>query len=165
MRLHARFGFTLIESIIYTLIVTMTITGFILIVQATFNIQTKFKAQTLLHEHLRFSLQKMEARVQAADTVTYPPAGTTSTRLTLAMSETSKHPTIFELQNGVLMFTEGTNPGIALTSEKMYVNAFTVTHTTTTPSSVRILLTVQTLNTQSATGTSATIQETLSIRR
>ncbi len=163
--LRGRPGFTLIETILYTLIVTMIFSSFLFIMQAAFSTQKKFKSHTLLQENMRFSIQKIESRTHAATAITFPTAGSTSTRLVFSMSESSKNPTIFELNNGLLLFSEGNASSTSLLTEDTTIREFIVAQVATTPPSIRITLTAQTTNGLSPPGAATTIQETISLRR
>ncbi len=165
MLLRRRPGFTLMETILYTLIVTMALSSFLFIMQATFHTQKKFNAHTLLHENIRFTVQKIESRTHAATAITLPTAGNTSTRLILSMSESSKDPTIFELSNGLLLFSEGNTSRTSLFTGGTIIREFTVAHVASSPPSIRMTLTALTANELIALGTATTVQETISLRR
>ena len=163
--LKAQPGFTLIETILYTLIVTIVLSSFLLIIQATLRTQKKFKTHALLHENIRFTLQKIESRTHSATAVTFPTAGSTSTRLVLSMNDATKNPTTFEFINGQILFSEGVASSTSLLTGETTIRDFVITHVATTPPSIRMTLNAQTTNDTNVQTASTTIQETISLRR
>lgn len=158
-------GSTLIETLLYIFLVAVILSSFLVIIRATFSTQAKFAAHAALNENARFSLRKIESQVKAAAAISSPPAGTTSTRLTITRADPAKNPATLEVINGTLMLTEGAAPQAALTSADIDVTEFIVTHADTTPASIQILFTAQTKSASVAPKTSVTIQETIVIRR
>lgn len=123
-----RKGFSLIEILIYIVIV-----GVIAIVFVTFVIDITVSAQKSrvnqeVQQQLRFSMQRIIQEIQAADDINTG-ASTFDLHpgvLSLATDDVSTNPTLFSLNNGQLEITEGVAAAQALTSSKYVVTNFVV---------------------------------------
>lgn len=143
-------GFTLIEVIIYTLLVAMILTTVVLATNTALQIRGKTNASLILEENMRFAITTIVERVRAANDVTAPLIGSPGNTLILASSEPTQNPTTITVTNGVIMMTEGTSAATAITGDNIEITNLVFTTLAGTPSPVQISMSGQTKN---ATGT------------
>jgi hypothetical protein len=73
----------------------------------------------------RSTLELVSRTIRNANAITSPSIGGSQSSLTLAVSDSTKNPTVFSLSGGVLMIQEGTNAPVALTPSRIAISALT----------------------------------------
>ncbi len=138
-------GFTLIELIIYVVIVAS-----ILVVATNFGFRiiedrTRTVADREVQQNARFALGRIIRAIRATSAINTPLEGATSTVLSLAMADSNLDPTIFELKDNTLQVSVGAGDPTPLTSDQVNVTnlLFTNTSYAETPGNVKIDLTVE----------------------
>jgi len=139
-------AFTLIEFLIY-----MAISATILVLMTGFfwdiifgNIkETSYQE---VQQNGRFALTKITQEIKKATGINSPLAGSSSNTLSLAMADAS--PTIFDLVNGKLRITQGSQGPFELTSDEVRVSNLLFTNLSypNTPGTIRIEMTIEHLN-------------------
>lgn len=108
-------GGTLIETMIYTLIVSGVISAFMLIIYSTVNISEKIQASINLVEEKMFIGEKLDWILQSANAVTVPADGATAATLTLTKLNFAANPLVVDVAGGALRLKTGAESAIALT--------------------------------------------------
>ena len=110
-------GFTLIEFLLYIglaavilVVMTMLLNGFL---------DSRFRSQSVaeVEQQGLAAIQEMIATVRVAEVINSPSSSNSSTTLSLKTSNASTTPTLFFLNNGVLMIQEGASSSVALTND------------------------------------------------
>jgi type II secretory pathway pseudopilin PulG len=123
-------GMTLVEIIIYVAILSLVSTAFITISINMMSLKTKSVSQQEIGHNLRFISQKINYEIRNAKSI----STTTPTSITLILSNASRSPTVFDLNNGNIRMGFGsagscptTNPCI-LNSNLINISQFSVTN-------------------------------------
>jgi len=139
-------AFTLIEFLIY-----MAILATILVLMSGFfwNIifgNIKETSYQEVQQNGRFALTKITQEIKKATGINSPLAGSSSDTLSLAMADAL--PTIFDLVNGKLRITQGSQGPFELTSDEVRVSNLLFTNLSypNTPGTIRIEMTIEHLN-------------------
>ncbi len=151
---RARKGFTLIELIIYIVLVAAILSALLFIVDAALRTRSIAVAEGRLLDNERLVERTLLDRLNASSNVISPASGS-GTTLQIASPTSSENPVLFQITNGALTMKLGSSSAITLTSSNIQVTAFTVTRVNGTPSSIRISITYQT-----GTAANATISNT-----
>ncbi len=143
--LKSRPASTLIEIVIYFVLLAV---GLFVAMNFAITIGDLY-GQSSNHNELQSNADLLENRfsyaVQTATSVTAGSSsfGVDSGRLTLVMSDASKSPTVFYLQNGVVYMQQGVAAAVALTSPAVQVDYFRLTQITATKAPAQIQLDAQ----------------------
>lgn len=115
-------GFTLIEVMIYVVLVSGILIGATSFAISIINNRTKSFAIQEVEQNSRFVMEKITQAVRSARKIATPAIGVTDTTLELEMSDGTRNPTIFTLNGSSLNFTEGTGPTLDLHSGNVEVS-------------------------------------------
>lgn len=142
-RTHKR-GFTLIEILLGIAlmgIIILVLTGLLFLL---FQAQVKHQVISEVEYQGAFIIKKITQTIHNADSISSPLPGTQGSSLSLAMISASKNPTIFDLSNSHIRITEGTGSAISLSSSRVHITNFQITHLSQsqTPGSLRIQYTI-----------------------
>lgn len=101
-----RYGFTMIELLIFIAIFSMVSVVMVPMLYAT--IETRMRQQTieLVEDNANQALQQIERRIRNAERIIYPVMGSSGSVLVLQMASGSVNPTIIGVQSGVLVVIE-----------------------------------------------------------
>jgi Tfp pilus assembly protein PilV len=123
-------GLTLIEIIIYVAILGLITTAFMNMSLNIISLKTKSVSQQEMDSSLQFISQKINYEIRNAKSISF----TTASSITLNLTDSSRNPTVFDLNNGNLRMGFGssgscptTNPCI-LNSNLVNISNFTVTN-------------------------------------
>jgi len=96
----------------------------------------------------RFTLTKITQEIKKATGINIPPPGSSINLLSLAMADASLNPTIFDLADGKLRITQGSQGPFELTSDEAKVSNLLFTNLSypNTPGTIRIEMTIEHLN-------------------
>ena len=139
MRNHKK-GYTLIELILYTAILSSVLTVMIFITRSMYDARARVRTSVLVRENLRFALTQMVANIRGADGVTTPSSASTSSTLELIMNDSAINPTIFSVGNGQVWLAQGSEDAVAITSAEVEVTELSFERSSTDPPFVRITL-------------------------
>jgi len=121
-------GMTLVEIIIYVAILSLISTAFITISINMMSLKTKSISQQEIGFNLRFISQKINYEIRNAKSI----SSTTTSSLTLLSDDSSRNPTVFDLNNGDIRMGFGvagncpvSNPCV-LNSNLINISDFTV---------------------------------------
>jgi len=143
-----RKGFTLIEFLIYIAIVSSIL---VLISGLLWNIvfgNIKETAYQEVQQNGRFALTKISQEIKKAIGINSPSPGNSANSISLVMANPNLNPTIFDLADGKLRISQGTNPPIELTTDEVIVSNLKFTNLSyeATPGTIRIEMTISHLN-------------------
>lgn len=118
-------GFTLLETILYTAIVSVVVFSIAMVL--TMFLQVKEKNTTLsdVKEEGVWLMQRIVSIIENAENIQSPIVGTGGASLTLDVYDTLADPSILQLTNGVLTLREGTGVAISLNSPRVVVSNLT----------------------------------------
>jgi Tfp pilus assembly protein PilE len=137
-----RRGFTLIETIIYTVLVVMVLTSVVLATQTALQLRGRSRIELLLTEGVRFALTHITERIQTANDLTSPTdVGIASNTLTITVPEVPQTPTTFTLTNGVITAQKGGGTAEALTADVITITELSFTRLIGSPPPVSITIT------------------------
>ncbi len=141
-------GFTLIEFIIYISIVVV-----LLVVTTNFCwniIYGNIKSQAIreVQQNARFSMERITRNIEQAAGINSPASGDSANFLSLQMSDPNLDPTVFDVSDGKLRITQGTNGPYNLTNERVEVTnpQFTNLSYPDTPGILKIEMTINHIN-------------------
>lgn len=116
-------GFTLIEFMVYTIILAVLINAIGEVALNVFQIGSRTDTIQEVSHNGRFALQKIGQAINSAKAVVYPE--TEGDSLTLEFQEEDKNPTVFDVSGNALRMKEGNKEYIELTSSKINVEGIT----------------------------------------
>jgi prepilin-type N-terminal cleavage/methylation domain-containing protein len=140
-------GFTLIEFLIYISIfasVLVLIFGFFLD-EIFSNIGGNIAQE--IQENGNFSIFKISREIKRAKSINFPPQGSSGNYLSLEMADSSLNPTVFDLSDGKLRITQGSN-SYFLTSDSVRVTrlSFSNLSFSQTPGIVKVEIEISSSN-------------------
>lgn len=138
-------SFTLIELLIYAGILILFLTFSILFFWDIIFGNIKESAYREVQQNARFSMTKIGHEIKKAKSIISPSAGSTSTSLSLEMVNPDFNPTVFDLSEGKLRITQGGNPPIFLTTDRVVITnlVFTNLSYSGTPGTIRIEIEIE----------------------
>lgn len=128
-RSHTRFGFTLLELLIYLALLSVALTVVITLVTSLIQSEARGSVRHAVDASASGVLTQMTEAARAATGINTAnslfaiPLG----RLSLAMRDASRSPAVFSVNNGRLEVTEGSGSPVALTSDAVQVVGFQLT--------------------------------------
>lgn len=157
-------GFTLLETVIYTVLVGIVMAAVVGTTRAVFLTNQKTQAHLMVQENARSATERILFRIRNANSITAPAIGS-DTSLALAMTAAAQNPTIFSVSNGTLFITEGASPMAALTGTHIEVTNINFTRLTTVPPAIRIEFDARLRNRSGSSQATIHIDETASLSR
>ncbi len=141
-------SFTLIELLIYTAIISLVL---VLITGFFWNIVSgniKENSYQEVQQNGRFVMTKITQEIKKAIGINSPVQGFSANSLSLMMSDSNLSPTIFSVSGGKLMIVQGTSAPIELTTDQIVVSnlQFTNLSYSNTPGTLRVEITLESLN-------------------
>ncbi len=106
-RSKASRGFTLIEIIIYSGIVVIISTGFILYVYSTLDYSNRVRSHLEVTDNSRLIIQKISGILRGAVVINSPAVGFSGASLSADTHDIPNNPFIFDLSSGVLRLKRG----------------------------------------------------------
>lgn len=126
-----RRGFTLIETLIYTAIISIIISSFILILYNIVQSVDRTTRNVDLVEQKQFLIQKIDWVLQSVSVVNTPTAGDSAASISVNKINYALNPVVVSAQNGVLRISEGGGADISLTPTGVVVSNLNFIHTAT----------------------------------
>lgn len=141
-------GVTLIELLMYiamSAIILMTSSMFL-----TLLINSRIKNQTIAEVGQQGTqiIQNISRAIRKAESINSPSAGSSSTTLSITMTDSGVNPTIFQYSNGAMEIREGSGGFISLSSPRIIVSDVTFRNLSrpSTPGIIRTQFTLSHLN-------------------
>ena len=118
-QIHIRKGYTLIELLLY-----VGISAGVLLVSTFFlqaMLESRIKNQTIdeVEQQGLQVIQLITQTIRNAENITSPIIGSSSSSLTLDVSDVVDDPTIFDMSSGTIRITEGSGSAISLTNSRV----------------------------------------------
>lgn len=137
-------GFTLIEVVLAIGLFSLLALAAVNFISAISAVRAKGQAIREVGEQGRMALMIIEQTLNKAESVLEPAAGATGSTLSLDVLDTGADPTVFGVASNILVLTEGTNPTVSLTSDRVLIDALTFTNLAPSgaPGSIRTELTL-----------------------
>jgi len=111
------------------------------------NNKTKLETVQNINQNARHIIEKITNSVHNAQSIISPALGQEATSLALSFTDNEKNPTIFSTSSGILKIKEGSSPAVPLNADELAsVISFTNVSYPDTPGSVRIVLTISSVN-------------------
>ncbi|MCP6719806.1 MAG: prepilin-type N-terminal cleavage/methylation domain-containing protein [Patescibacteria group bacterium] len=121
-------GFTLIEVLIYSLILAMFLGAAFSFISSIFSTTDTLVERGEVVVNREFIDGKLEWLVSQAASVTAPPAGSSSTQLELKERQGNIDPAVLSLSTGELLLSLGGEPAAPITNNRIKVTKFEVEH-------------------------------------
>lgn len=161
-------GFSLVEIIIYTALLGLVMTGFVLVTQTAIIMQSRTRNALILEENIRFAQNRIVSLIHQASEITTPTANSSGSNLILTMDDQAKNPTTISVSGGVIYITEGNSPSENLTSSEIDItnlNFTGISGKNGTAAGAQIKISGQLKNAAVRFQTSLTVQNTSAVRR
>jgi type II secretory pathway pseudopilin PulG len=139
-------GFTLIEFLIYSVIVSFIVGSLVLTGVNIMQARARINITEEVNHNARAILNMITNHIRQAEGVIYPAPGDSGNYLSLEMPISDFSPTIFEVdENGTLMVRRKDDVASSITSETVIVSdlVFTNLSYTDTPGTVKIVITIE----------------------
>lgn len=138
-------GFTLIETIIYAVLISMIIGFSSFVVYQIINTQEMLKAKIELEEEANFILQKINWALAGASVINQPAANATSTTLSINKANFIQNPLIFDLNNKNIRLSRGGSEAVVLNNSDINIDqlVFEYLSSTSTLKSVKSTITLK----------------------
>lgn len=163
-------GFTLIETLIYGLLVSGMILVSVLFSLSISEGNQSARAYQEVQQNARMAMERMIQEIRAANNLDAAGSvfGTSPGTLSLTHDDASKSPTVFDVSGEILRIRQGTGAIIPLTSDLVRVTTLTFTNLSVSnrTKNIRISLTIEHLNPENIAvyQASTTIQASATIR-
>lgn len=149
-------GFSLLEMMLYVSISSVILLSLSLLLTSLLSSRLKSQSIADVDQQGMQVLQLVTQTVRNAKSVDFPSVGATSTSLSVSVSDPMLSPTVFDVVNGVVRITEGSNPPIALTNSHVTVSSFVFYNISSTSSADRIVRTSFTVDYKNISGRNET---------
>lgn len=128
MKHSNQFGYTLVELLLYSVIVSsllLAITGFFALAS---NSRVKNQSVVEVDQQGAFAMNYITQTLRNATSITSPVSAASASSLTAVVPTSALSPTVFGLNNGAVQVTEGTGSAIALTNSNVTASNLTFTN-------------------------------------
>lgn len=122
-QIRAQAGYTLIELLLYVVIVSTLLTATSVFFTMTTSARIKTQAVSEVEQQGSFALQYIARTIRNATAISSPAIGATANTATITVPTASLSPTIFSLSGTTLQVKEGSAAAIALTSPDVQVTS------------------------------------------
>lgn len=162
-------GFTLIEMMVYLMIISIVLTA---AAELSFQFaasQAKGRAMQEAARNARFGLSRVALEVREAAAINYGDSvfGTSPARLSLATDDAATNPTIITVSDGRLWIKQGSGTDLPLTSSQTSVGQFLVDNLTKPDitKNLRLVLTVDSPGAAAWADGSVTVTTTAQVKK
>lgn len=160
-------GFTLIEVLIYIVIIGLVVSGFIVFALSINNSRAKTYVVQEVQANARIALDLIGQKIRLAEDVVNPSEGNSASSLELDISDTDDN-LVFNVIDDVLNITDGAADPVAITSDEVKVSNLSFINLAQTGErdNIRIEITVEYANPESKEYEySQTLQTAISLRQ
>lgn len=149
-------GFTLIETLIYS-VLTVLIIGFtVTTLYQLINSADQLKAEAAIHDELNFVSQKIHWALDNAATINLPLPGETGASLSITKSGFAQNPILFDLNNANVRLKFGGGPTMILDNDAVIVDLLLFEHIPANGSAPAGIKTTITMHNANYSGTTLT---------
>ncbi len=145
-RYHYQKGFTLIEFLVYSILVTMLVGSLVLTGVNILEGRARLRAIEEVNHNGKMAIEKIAYYIRQAESINSPAQGGEAVLLSLEMDDFEKDPTVFEIgEDNVLTVKKGVESPLALTTKEVEVSFLKFTNVShdNTPGTVRVELTMK----------------------
>lgn len=121
-------GFTLVEFLIYSTIVTFVVGGLVLTGINVLQGRARVKTVEEVNHNGKMAMEKIASHVRKAEDINHPEAGNEADYLSLAMFEEEDSPTVFNVEEGALMIKRGVKDAKPITAEAVKIESLKFTN-------------------------------------
>lgn len=142
-------GFTLIEFLIYSVIVAFLVGVLVLMGTNILENRASIAVTEEVNHNGKMAMEGIAYHIRKAESINSPIQGAESNSLELEMDVSEEDPTVFEVDVGSrLTVKRGTAEAVSLTTEKVEVSFLSFTNVSydDTPGTVRVKMTVKYIN-------------------
>lgn len=118
----SHFGFTLIETIIYSALVSLIIGAVIFSLYQLITGNEKLGAKIAAEEEANFILRKITWVLTGINSINSPASGATSTALSINKEGYSLNPVIFDLNDNYIRIKKGSSEPVSLNSSNSKIS-------------------------------------------
>lgn len=136
-------AFTLIELLLYVAIAGIVMTSVSTLLFQVMQSRAKAETISLVKDEADIVVNSITESVKMAKNIITPSPGSNGTSFSLEMSDLTKNPTIYNLNNGKITLKEGSSTAIDLTSSKLEATALNFETINTTPAGVKLSFTLR----------------------
>ncbi len=139
-------GFTLIEFLIYSVIVTLLVGALVLIGSNILQGRVRVAVAEEVNHNGKIAMEKITYHIRKADSINSPIIGSSESTLSLNMSVSTENPTVFEVDiDNRLTVKRGVEDAAVLTSGKVKVSSLNFTNVSydDTSGTVKIEMTIK----------------------
>lgn len=141
-------GFTLIEVLIYSAILTILLTGVLITFYSVINTSDSLRNQIELVENAKFLEQKLRWALTGTTQINAPGLGSTSDTLSIERPGAGS-PLVFDLSGGVVRMASGSGDPISITNDFVIVSSLSFKNfsfSSETKNSIRIQANLTNIN-------------------
>ena len=141
-------GYTLIELLMYVVIISVLLTSITYFFGITIDARAKNQSIAEVNDQGAAVMDTMTQTIRNASSITAPAAGASANSLTLVVPTGSLSPTVFNLNSTTLQIKEGAASAVAMTSSDVQVTSLTFKNLTRsgTPGLVQVSFTLSRTN-------------------
>jgi len=141
-------GFTLIEMLLYLSILSIIVIAMSSFLFLSYNSRIKATVIAEIEQQGNQTMSLITQNIRNAQSITSPSPGTASSSLTLTEYSAGVSPTIIAQSVNKLQMTEGVNPVVDITSNRVIISGLTFQNLTraSSPGTIRIQFTLNYLN-------------------
>jgi len=118
-------GYTLVELILYVVVVSALLTGVTSFFGLAVDSRIKNQSMNEVNQQGDAVMDQIAGTIRGASTITSPAPGATASALTVTVPTGANSPTVYDVASGVLEIKEGTAAYVPLTNSKVQVTALT----------------------------------------
>lgn len=131
-KLQTREGLTLVETILYSTIVTIVVGGFMAVIVNMISSSEGISNDLLLAEEKQFIIQKLDNVLQSVSVVNSPLAGSSGAMISVNKLDYVQNPVVIDLAGGTLRISRGGGVAVPITPTTISVSNLVFEHTATT---------------------------------
>ncbi len=148
VRVHTSKGYTLIELLLYVGISAGVLLVSTFFLQALFESRIKNQTVDEVEQQGLQVIHLITQTIRNAENITSPIIGSSSSSLTLDVSDIVDDPTIFDMSSGTIRIIEGTGSAISLTNSRVAASSLLFQNLSRldTPGSIRVSFTLTHVN-------------------
>lgn len=167
MKLRTRYGFTLIELVIYVGIFAIIISFVIGIVGGLGGSANANRGRVTVNTESDLVMGKIKWAMAGARAITSPAASSTSGTLSVLKYDPADNPIVIQIASGTITLSRAGGPAVPLTSGNARADDLRFTHnpeTSNAPESVSVALAISASSSDPAVRASTMLQTTLYLR-
>jgi len=142
-------GFTLIETIIYSALISIIIVFAVIVMYQIIDVDEKLTIKTNMEAEGEFIMQKINWALNGTDLINQPLAGATSGVLSVNQIGSAGNPFVFDASGGNARLSRAGNLAVILNNERVIVDSLIFEHLAgsgATPAAIKTKISVHSAN-------------------